>query len=35
MLNALGREEDRPKLRSLRRLIEIEHELHHGRSIER
>ena len=35
MLNALGREEDRPKLRSLRRLIEIEHELHRGRSIER
>lgn len=33
MLSALGREQDRPPLRTLRRLAELEHEL--GRGLER
>jgi hypothetical protein len=35
MLSALGREQDIPKLIMMRHLIELEHELHRGRSIER
>ncbi len=34
MLAGLGREEDIPKLRMMRRLIELEHELPRGLSIE-
>ncbi len=35
MLAGLGREEDMPKLLDMRRLIELEHGLHRGLSIER
>lgn len=35
MLNALERAEDLPKLMMMRRLVELEHGLHRGRSIER
>jgi hypothetical protein len=34
MLSGLGREEDIPKLVMMRRLVELEHELHRGLSIE-
>jgi hypothetical protein len=34
MLNGLGREQDIPKLIMMRRLMELEHELHRGLSIE-
>jgi hypothetical protein len=34
MLHGLGREEDIPKLTMMRRLIELEHELHRDLSIE-
>ncbi len=35
MLSALGREQDIPNLMMMRRLIELEHGLHRGLSIER
>jgi hypothetical protein len=35
MLNALNRAEDLPNLMMMRRLVELEHGLHRGRSIER
>ncbi len=35
MLAAVDRDQDMPKLRRLRRLIELEHELSRGRGIER
>jgi hypothetical protein len=35
MLAALDREQDREPLRTLRRLIELERELHRGRGIDR
>ena len=35
MLSALGREQDRPNLMMMRRLIELEDGLHRGLSIER
>ena len=35
MLGALGREQDIPNLIMMRRLIELEHGLHRGLSIER
>jgi hypothetical protein len=34
MLSGLGREDDIPKLVMMRRLVELEHELHRGLSIE-
>jgi hypothetical protein len=34
MLSGLGREEDIPKLVMMRRLVELEHELHRGLSME-
>jgi len=35
MLAALGREQDREPLMTIQRMIELEHSLHRGRSIER
>jgi hypothetical protein len=35
MLSALDREQDQAPLRTVRRLIELQHELSRGRSLER
>jgi hypothetical protein len=34
MLSGLGREQDIPKLVMMRRLLELEHDFHHGLSVE-